>query len=423
MATCRDNRWIFEPPIGFGDAADMWESQFWSIPEIEKYQAKSLENIVGYACKNVPYYGEYSGKPFSLFPFISKREMRGSGFDSKVTDKETTFQFSSSGSTGDPFIYKSNTYDFTCLGMQFWYMYIIKECGVNLFGDDKVLGFSLKGDRDAYINIPIDERVKIDVKYSEAPCHWMSLSLLKHKNLSIVFDNALRILADKNYKCIIGPPTIIIDFIQYAESHHINLNHHKIITSAEQVYPEMRKFLKDRGFFHRDYYHSPDGGLSAYECSCGNYHFNHLRAFVETIEIGSEKYLCSTAFYNTSMPFIRYVNYDSISSLEKGACACGRSGYYASSINGRYGERLVDSQGGLVVPMIIYSKISALTGLGKWKVVQNDNGTNLYVDNYMSAEAAKAKVMLREHFDNVSVKDYNDCRLVHNKRLFIIRES
>lgn len=418
-----DDRWKLHTPPGFEEDIDIWESQFWDISKIEEYQSRCLERILNYACKNVPFYKSYAGKPFSLFPYVSKKDMRLGGFESDIPPHKHHYSLSSSGSTGEPFKYKSNQTDFNLLGVYFWHLFIIRECGVNLFKNDKVLGFSLSSNSDIYCTVPSD---KVDVRFScsDYPCNWRSLSLLKRKNMPETFEVALNEMkCDRSYNCLAGPPTTIVDFIEYAESKNINLNHCKVVTSAEQVYPQMREFFKRRGIFHRDYYHSPDGGLCAYECSFGNYHFNHIRSFVETININSEHYVCGTTFYNNVMPFIRYINYDSIAPLQKGACGCGRSGFYASSINGRQGERLVDRMGCLIPPAVLYANMSSLTGLGIWKIVQNNEGTILYTDNPLSSDAVKGKIMLRGYFDNVCIKHYSECHLKHSKRIFIIRES
>lgn len=412
-------RWVFEPPLGYGLPFDLWHSQFWNNSEIKYFQEKHINAICKYATNNIGYYTQFKNKAFSVFPYISKKDMSIDNFS--VETPHPSWKLNSSGSTGEPFLYLTDLFDFSWMAMDFFYLTIIEEYGVSLFNDDKILSFNLNGERIMYNNVLPDIKCAIDIEYNERKAHWISLPILKYADIQELYDIAIKNISDVT--CIIAPPSFLIDFLKYCESLKLNIYDIKFVTTSEQVYPEIRKFFNERNIFHRDYYHSPDGGLIFYECAFGKYHFHHTRSYVEFIDINAEKYLCGTTFFNYAMPFIKYINYDSVIGVhENETCQCGRSGLFVDAINGRLCERLIDDRGQNISPMIIYALLSAEISLGKWKIVQSlNNDIILYAENINNTQEAKNK--LNRYFRSVEIQHYENCPHITKKTTFIYREN
>lgn len=127
---------------------------------------------------------------------------------------------------------------------------------------------------------------------------------------------------------------------------------HAIFTTAEKLFPHMRKKISDVfGCEVYDTYGLNDGGISAYECAVHNgLHIDTERSILEITDVegipvyGQQGTILATSLHNYAMPFLRY-NTGDLASLHNGPCACGRESLLLQDIIGREKEFLITPSG------------------------------------------------------------------------------
>ncbi len=151
---------------------------------------------------------------------------------------------------------------------------------------------------------------------------------------------------------LIGYPSALVTFCRVAGHEARELGLRAAFTTAEMLYPEERRYLKDAlGCPVLDGYGANDGGVSAYECGeHPGYHVDVERALLEVVADGEPAApgeageVLATDLYNFSMPFIRYAVGD-VAVPGGESASCGRTLSLLERIEGRTTDFLVLQNG------------------------------------------------------------------------------
>lgn len=135
---------------------------------------------------------------------------------------------------------------------------------------------------------------------------------------------------------IVGQPSLLLRLAQATQSGKLNLNPQKIISVAEVLYPEDRRFLESifKQTIHQVYQCTE--GLLASTCSAGVLHFHEDYLIIEKKYLDNTKskfHPVITDLMRSSQPIVRYELNDIIT--EKASCTCGSKTTAIETIEGR----------------------------------------------------------------------------------------
>lgn len=328
----------------------MLKSQYWTREQIDGFQNERLRKLIQYAYENVPYYHdvmvERNLKPEDIqtkadlvkLPIISKEVMRKEGierFTSKKISKKGMHKHSSSGSTGQPFVYYGTNLNYSvnlAANLRGWYNF-----GWRL-GDRfmKISQFSRKS--------TIKKIQDFMTGNCNIPCNDLSEENIRRILLKI-----------EKYKPVVirSYPDPIYLIAQYRLKHQDEFSYcPKIITTTGNVLHTRSRQIIEEAFQCQTFdAYACEGNANVFECYTHEcYHVSEEYGITEIVDdngnpiIEGAGRVVTTDLWNYAHPFIRYDVQDRVE-IETKPCSCGRAHMQIRKILGRDNECCTTIQG------------------------------------------------------------------------------
>jgi phenylacetate-CoA ligase len=194
--------------------------------------------------------------------------------------------------------------------------------------------------------------------------------------------NYVRTITSFKPKFIRGYASSIYFFAKWIEENDIRVHcPSSVFTTAEKLYPHMRKKISD--IFCCDVfdeYGLNDGGISSFECSeHTGLHIDTERSILEVIDgkymqvYSGQGEIIATSLHNYAFPLIRYDTGD-VGSLIEDTCSCGRGYRLLKEIIGRENEFLITPSGqyvhGAAFFFDVLNEFSNINDISEYQLVQ-----------------------------------------------------
>jgi phenylacetate-CoA ligase len=333
--------------------AALEQSQWQSEAALRELSWRKMLDALKHAEQHVPFYrkrfAEYgvsvarvhAPSDLTNFPILTKQDIRTA--QRELVSEQFTGRLihsATSGSTGEPvrFSFDHRTYEYRMAAAM---------------RSDRWAG-SMLGEKELYVwGRPLPSGPLATLK-------WAAYLAVQQRKILNTFDldmrEAVREISRFRPRMIVGFTTAIYHVARYILEHKSQIDPPKgIITTAEQLSPTHRDTI-ERAFGARvfDRYGEREIMLIASECERhAGKHINSENVFVEIVLSDKPAPAEQTGevlvsdLVNRAMPLLRYKNGD-ISSLARGACACGRGLPMLGSLQGRTADLLVRPDGRLV---------------------------------------------------------------------------
>lgn len=340
----------------FSDYVEDFKSRdFWNQSTWENHQKEGLKKLLKHAQKNVPFYirklkglsvdfeKEKLNSILNSIPILEKDHLRLYGKnDLLAKNRKKGHFYPSSGSSGTPTsIYYS--YDFHRMWSALFEARIRHWAGVNhkmsrgMIGGRRVLPSGCSS--PPFYRYNAAEKQVYFSAYHIAPVHVKDyVKGIKHHEIEYMTGYAA-----SNF--------ILAKMIQEAGLQAPQLK--AVITSSEQLTPEMRKLFEEvYGCKTYDSYSGVEACGLISECEHGSLHISPDSAIIEILDEagrqvkpGETGEAVCTGLLNFDQPLIRYRIGDRLTLAENQHCACGRSMPIVSSIEGRIEDVLKGPDG------------------------------------------------------------------------------
>ncbi|MDP8240576.1 MAG: hypothetical protein P9X24_15900 [Candidatus Hatepunaea meridiana] len=321
------------------------------------------QNLLQEACRNVPYYKEFSDDVIRLedFPILQKSQIRANynAFFSTRFKRGSLIPVTTSGSYGTPFT--------------FWLTKQRKArqvAEVIYFG--KWAGYSV-GQKHAYVRVIHKSGLKkfIQNEILMSPIIMDDAWLQEQRIL----------LKKKRVKIIIGYPTAIGSLAAFCYKNGDNascFNVTGIITTSEPILPNTREIIKNTfncSILSR--YSSEELGVIAQECPiCGNYHLNIASLIVEMLDLNYDKpaqigqlgRIVVTDLFSHAMPLIRYDTGDI--AIKASSKSCTFNTPVMDSVQGRSIEMIYSVNGNPISPFSINGAMRDIDNIIQFQFIQ-----------------------------------------------------
>ncbi len=317
--------------------------KFYSSRQIKKYQENKIKNTVRYAKCNSSFfnklYEELGLENFSSFPTLNKKIMM-----------ENLTKYNTVGLTKKEILgfclYIEKSRDFT----KRW-----KDLNIGMSsGTSGNKGVEIVTKREeSYMKAALFSRFdfpkgeKINLAFIlrvSAPA--FSLNKWGHK-LSYIsqlntIEEITKQLENINPNVLSAPPSMLKLIAKEIEGKRLLINPKRIISYAEILYPDVKKFLKN--IFNcpiHEIYKCTEGPI-AITCKHGNLHINEDLVYIETLNIDGTltsvgkpcQKLVITDLHKRAQPIIRYELNDIIT-ISPNKCSCGSNFRVIEKIQGR----------------------------------------------------------------------------------------
>lgn len=355
------------------------ENQWKSRDELKKEQEKKLRNMINFCYKEVPYYHtlfkELKLTPDDIktiedlqkIPILNKDTINRNweNFKPLKLKKIKYYVQATGGSTGTPFKYRLNKFN-RFIGLAVVYRgwgyagYELGDRMILLGGASLNIGTKTKMVTMAHeITRNIRKLSSYDMGEKE---------MKEYTNIFNSFEP----------KFIRGYASSICFFAKWLEENNIEINQPLgVFTTAEKLYPNMRKKIED--VFNCEVYDGyglNDGGVSAYECpEHSGLHIDTERSIMEVVDRGGlqlengEGEILATSLYNFAMPFIRY-NTGDLGYIIDDACSCGRGYKLLKKVVGRQQEMLQTPEGKYIHGGFFSHIFWEVEGVKEFQVIQ-----------------------------------------------------
>lgn len=363
---------------------------------------------------------------WNSLPVISKEDLRGIDIEKEKPDNNFTTT-TTGGSTGEPLKYLMSSED-NALSMTLLFR------GWGLAGyeiGDKVAviaGKSLGGSRRNRIAGIRSQLSDYLLNTKHFPVTDLSKERLKN------YCTALNKWKPKFLRGYVSSMVILAQFLE-EQNLHLNFPIQGIMTTAEVLYPEQRKYIENIfGTEVYDNYGLNDSGVSAFECKYHNgFHIDNERSFVEimdgqgTVHETGEGTIIGTSLFNRHFPFIRY-NTGDLGKIEFKKCECGIEGRMITFLQGRETEilELNGSKIGGPVLTTIWQEIN----VKQYQIIQVDNRSIILklvrTDRYGEKDEALIIERFRSYFGDIDIQiEYSDVLLPvgDSKYKYIIKQN
>lgn len=194
-----------------------------------------------------------------------------------------------------------------------------------------------------------------------------------------------------------GYPSILKQLAAEADLGKLKIEPHRIISSAEPLFPETREILES--VFKvpvSNQYSSSETGPLAVGCFQGRgMHLNEDLVIVEPMDESGEPVqpgeqaakLFVTNLTNTTLPLIRYELTDRVVVMDE-PCPCGSQFQRIDDVQGRI-EDLFDYEGELKIHPVVFSALSREPNVAEYQVRQTSKGAEIHVVTTTVVDAAQ----------------------------------
>lgn len=352
------------------------KSEFYSEQQLKTIQDKKLQDLIEHAYHHVPYYrilfDENNISPKDIqntddlkkIPVLTKQILRERYQDLIADDsnKYNPYINKTSGSTGTPLRFVQDKNTSIARFAFFWrakrmagyrpYMRWAQIDQMHLQENGKLWGYSL-----------VLNSLQI------------AAEAINDKTCEKIFNKLIRFKP----KIIRGYPSAIYLLANYAHRNNRRYPHKlkSIITYSETLHDFQRALIENVfGCQVYDFYTMWEGVCLISECSHQIKHqhadFSYMELLDENnqrVAIGEKGEITATAFYNVSMPFIRYKTGD-IAVLSGEKCDCGRKHPVVKSIDGRIEDVIITPDGSKLVRLDQIFKVAK--GFNYAQIIQNN---------------------------------------------------
>ncbi|MDT8316999.1 MAG: hypothetical protein RQ824_03275 [bacterium] len=336
----RKASWIYRGGrFGYDSLIDLNESQWWSKERLELFQNERLRHIIKYAYINIPEYKKkfdkvgikpeeiQTIKDLKKLPITTREEMQGNeGYINKNLITETLY---TGGSTGASLKY----YESYEAGQIRWNAHLRgwRWNGYEYSKDKLAIISSAQGivKGDNTINLVGD---------------------LTEKNL----EKNVKQLLDYKPRFIRGYVGSVYILAKYCLDRQIELPSIDAVNVISENLYDFQRDVIENAFKCRVFeeYCCNDGGACAWECGeHEGLHYVMERAIIEEID----EEMIVTDLWNKAMPFIRYINGDSVN-FSGEICRCGRE-LPLINVKGRDNDILITNKGVISPTFLMYHGI------------------------------------------------------------------
>jgi phenylacetate-CoA ligase len=357
------------------------KTQWWSYPDLEKFQLRRLKKLLQHANDNVPFYHrifkKLNFKPGNVsnvndlkrLPILTKEIIQNNFEDiyARNYSKADLISSATGGSTGIP--------------MKFYIDRNWKACNAAAaYRAWSWSGYEL-GDKMAYLwsaHQDLKDQNKIINKIRNCTLRAIKLNAfdLTQENMQ----DYIKILRRYKPKAINSYASAIFTMSQYMEKRGIeDIKPEAILTTADMLFDFRRKTI-ERVFDCKvfDYYSGRETSLQATECpEHTGYHLSIENAVVEFLRenehvtSGETGKIIITDLSNYAMPFIRYEIGDlGVPSDEN--CPCGRKLPIMKSVKGRILDTIITPEGKMIDGMFFPAIFADyhIKGIEEYQIIQ-----------------------------------------------------
>jgi phenylacetate-CoA ligase len=351
------------------------EAQWWDYARLSEFREEAFKNLISTAYNEVPFYREImdqerlkpadfkSSQDLGKLPVISKQMLRNNYPDK--TTRPTGFrnyETSSSGSTGQNFFVREDTY--TAGWYRASFLLSMEWAGWRIGKAHLQTGMNLS--RDLY-------RTLKDLFFQ---CHYVSAFDLTDQNL----DLALSIIDKYKIKYLWGYPGSLYYLAKRAQQVGFNQTLISASTWGDNLFPHYRKTISNAfkcNVF--DTYGCGEGMQVAAQCEVqDHYHIHSLDVIVEYIKddqsvaaTGEGGNIVLTRLHPGAMPFIRYKVGDIGVSGRDMRCSCGREFEILKAIEGRDTDVIITPSGNRLIVHFFTGIFEHYKEISSFQVVQD----------------------------------------------------
>jgi len=347
--------------------------QWLPFSAIEKFQRKRIQNLIGHAYRNVPFYRDLfdsngirpemikSIEDLQSIPPVSKKQLMDMPLDRKMAcnvDPDRCLSFITSGTTGIPLHVFYRKSDWT--EIHFNLIRAFLAAGMRPF--DKMGAFVGKKNPQRknswYTHLGLGRG--IDISSWNTPELWIEQLRAWNPQVLIGYVMNLRLLAEAVSEKNVADITP------------------RLLFSGSGVLDENTRQLLSSVFHCRiiDLYASFEAGYMAWECEkCGGYHICSDSVVVEILKNGEpappgeEGEVVITNLHSYAMPLIRYRQADLAVPSDRRS-RCGRGLPLLEKIQGRLDDCIVLKDKRRVASQPFYYSIEPVPGIKRWRLIQ-----------------------------------------------------
>jgi len=367
-------RWLLRNPKVLRIRQLLGESQWWTPDQLREFQNKSLNALMQYVHKHVPYYRkvmkERGLKPHNIqtvddlakFPILDKETFREHWYEliSDEVNPKTVKVRQTGGTTGEPLRIAydplNTAYELEAFRRGLGFSgYRQGEKIVKLFGGS--LGLA-----------PESKWGKIKARLSGEI--FLPAFELSRQNVKQYVDVVQKVRFLRGYASAVYLLAMLM------EEAGLRLRLQAVFPTAEILYDHWRELIVERLGPVFEYYGGGELNSIAFECECHQgLHIAEEHVFLEILreeekvpdgEMGA---VTLTTLQNYTMPLIRYQNGD-VAVLDSKPCACGRGLMKLSKILGRTNDLLRAKDGRLISGAFIPHLFRVSRGIQQVQVVQ-----------------------------------------------------
>lgn len=345
------------------------ETQWYSLKELKQYQLNQLNKLLNHSYETVPYYTKVfkdlnltpddinSTKDLSKLPILTKDIIRDNWDDLQSTKSytEKVYNFSTSGSTGNPLTFLGN--DDVYKREAAFILRAYRSHGANLY-DTKSIWLR------RYVPGKNEPLYKYD---DELKRMYLSAYHLSKDNI----EDYVSMINSYNSEVLVAYPSSIYILALLMENNNLKLKNIKYIhTASEKMLPQWSNKVEEvLGIKPKSHYGMMEKVSMFFQC-------DHSDMYHESLEYGVteivDNYVVGTGFLNYTMPFIRYKTNDVATKNTKNKkCKCGRGlPLSVKDFDGRSDDILITKDGRYIPAVNFYTMMYKLDNIDMFQIIQ-----------------------------------------------------
>ena len=345
------------------------ETQWYSLKELKQYQLNQLNKLLNHSYETVPYYTKVfkdlnltpddinSTKDLSKLPILTKDIIRNNWDDLQSTKSytEKVYNFSTSGSTGNPLTFLGN--DDVYKREAAFILRAYRSHGANLY-DTKSIWLR------RYVPGKNEPLYKYD---DELKRMYLSAYHLSKDNI----EDYVSMINSYNSELLVAYPSSIYILALLMENNNLKLKNIKYIhTASEKMLPQWSNKAEEvLGIKPKSHYGMMEKVSMFFQC-------DHSDMYHESLEYGVteivDNYVVGTGFLNYTMPFIRYKTNDVATKNTKNKkCKCGRGlPLSVKDFDGRSDDILITKDGRYIPAVNFYTMMYKLNNIDMFQIIQ-----------------------------------------------------